>query len=107
MKNRGAHVVASQLVTLPDNSKVLYVAIGVDDSANTTTAASKATTDAISRIQKVVNEGFETARIRNQNWWNNYMLSSKLAIKEDPYWQKFWWLQMYKFGCASSETSGF
>jgi alpha-L-fucosidase 2 len=107
MKNRGAHVVASQLVTLHDNSKVLYVAIGVDDSANTTTAASKATTDAISRIQKVVNEGFETARIRNQNWWNNYMLSSKLAIKEDPYWQKFWWLQMYKFGCASSETSDF
>jgi alpha-L-fucosidase 2 len=105
MKNKGAHVVASQLVVQPDDSRVIYVAIGTCDNNNTALAAANARNDAVARVSAAVNEGYELIRTRNQNWWNNYMLSSKLFLNEDERWQKFWWLQMYKFGCASSETS--
>ncbi len=104
MKNKGAHVVVSQLVEQSDGSQVLYVAIGTSDN-NTTVAANLARADAVARVTAAVNQGYETIRTRNQNWWNDYMLSSKLFLHEDYKWQKFWWLQMYKFGCASSETS--
>jgi alpha-L-fucosidase 2 len=105
MKNKGAHVVASQLVEQTDGSRVIYVAIGTSDDNNTSVAATKARTDAVARVTAAVNQGYDVILARNQNWWNNYMLSSKLFLNEDYKWQKFWWLQMYKFACASSEAS--
>jgi hypothetical protein len=32
-------------------------------------------------------------------------MESMLVLPEDEYWQKFWWIQLYKFGCASAENS--
>jgi alpha-L-fucosidase 2 len=105
-KTRGVHVVASQLVN-QNGRQILYVAIGVDDNRDMNKAQELATADAVRRIQTAVSEGVDTLRKRNRAWWNNYMLKGRLAIDEDPYWEKFWWLQIYKFGCTSSETSDF
>jgi alpha-L-fucosidase 2 len=105
--SRGAHVVASKLVKVSDTLQVLYVAIGVDDNNDRELAATNAANDAVARVKTAVGEGYENIKTRNKEWWNQYMGLSLLRIDEDHYWQKFWWLQMYKFGCASSQNSAF
>jgi hypothetical protein len=107
MQTKGAHVVASKLVKEADGTQVLYVAIGVDDNANTTLAATNAMTDAIARIEKSVAEGHVAITSRHRDWWHNYNKSSYVEIKEDAVWEKYWWMQIYKFACATSETSSF
>ncbi len=106
MKTRGAHVVASRVVK-KGNSQILYVAIGVDDSRDTNVAAQKATEDGLSRIKAAMAEDLTALTQRHQHWWHSYMQSSYVHINEDSYWEKFWWLQLYKFGSASSGTSAF
>ena len=105
MKSQGAHVVASQLVKEADNTQILYVAIGTDDNMNTTTAAINAQADAVKRVQSAVSEGYQAITQRHQAWWHNYMESSYLAINEDAPWQKFWYIQLYKFACGTAENS--
>ncbi len=105
MKTQGAHVVASQLIRESDNTQILYVAIGTDNNVNTSTAAINAQADAVKRVQASVYEGYQAITQRHQSWWHNYMESSYLAINEDAYWQKFWYLQLYKFACSSAENS--
>ncbi|MFZ4454599.1 MAG: carbohydrate-binding protein [Bacteroidales bacterium] len=107
MQSKGAHVVASKIVKEADGTQILYVAIGADDNANTTTAATNAMNDAIARIQKSVTEGHVAIITRHRDWWHNYYKTSYVEIKEDAAWEKYWWLQIYKFACASSETSSF
>jgi alpha-L-fucosidase 2 len=105
MKSRGAHVVASQLIREVDNTQILYVAIGTSDVTNVSTAAVNATNDAVKRVQDAVSEGYQIITARHRDWWHNYMKSSYLEIKQDTYWQKFWYIQLYKFACASAENS--
>jgi alpha-L-fucosidase 2 len=107
MRLRGAHVVASTLVEVSPTTKLLYVAVGVSDNANVDQAAILAEDDAVSRINAALAEGYETMSARHIQWWNEYMNKGTFSVKEDPFWQKFWWLQIYKFACASSETSSY
>jgi alpha-L-fucosidase 2 len=105
MKNQGAHVVASRFINENDSTQVLYVSVGTSDHRNVDTAAGEARQEAISNIDAAIDEGYHAIKTRHIEWWNDYMLKGCLMIKEDPYWQKFWWLQIYKFGCTSSESS--
>ncbi len=105
MKSRGAQAVATQLVKT-DSYQVFYVTIGTDDINDLNKAVQNATLDATNRLNSVITEGDVATLTRNSNWWNDYMKSSYLEIKQDSYWQKFWWLQVYKFGCTSSEKAG-
>jgi alpha-L-fucosidase 2 len=105
MNKRGALSIASRL-EVSGNTKTLYVTIGTDASTNLNTAATNAINQAKTKISSAFSEGEAAIFARNRNWWNQYMKSSYLEIEQDPYWQKFWWLQIYKFGCSSSETAG-
>ncbi|MGX1928973.1 glycosyl hydrolase family 95 catalytic domain-containing protein [Flagellimonas sp. 2504JD4-2] len=105
MKSRGAHVLASQLIKKEDGTQILYVSIGTNDDRDVSKAAIKATTDAVERVQAAVIEGYEAITLRHHKWWNKYMQSSYLKIEQDPYWEKFWYLQLYKFASASAEDS--
>jgi hypothetical protein len=105
MKKLGAHVLASKLITKADDTQILYLAIGTSDNADVDIAATEATTDAVARVQAAVNEGYVAITKRHQEWWHKYMQSSYLEIKDDPYWQKIWYIQLYKFACSSSEKS--
>jgi len=105
MKFRGAHVVASQLVREAGGRKVLFLAIGTDDNADVNVAAAKAAKDAVARVQAAVKEGVAALTAKHRDWWHRYLQSSYLELPDDEYWQKFWWLQIYKFGSASAENS--
>ena len=105
LKISGAHVVAYQLVKISKYKQLIYVSIATNDGNDVAIAAEKATKDAIMRINAAIAEGASSTIERHHLWWNNYMRSSYLEIKEDPYWQQFWWIQMYKFASVSSESS--
>jgi len=104
MKTDGAHVVASQCVREPGQTR-LFVAIGTAAAADVNLAAANAAKDAMSRVQAAVAKGGVALTISHRNWWHAYLQSSYLEIPDDPYWQKYWWRQIYKFGSASSESS--
>lgn len=104
MKTRGAHVVASELVRAAGQT-CLFVAIGTDDSSDVNQAAAKAAADARVRVEAAVKAGVAALIKSHRDWWHQYLQSSYLAIPDDPFWQKFWWRQIYKFGSASAETS--
>jgi len=104
MKQGGAHVVASQLVREEGQTR-LFVAIGTADDADVNRAADNAAKDAAGRVAAAVKAGGAALTQSHRNWWHNYLQSSYLEIPGDPYWQKFWWRQLYKFGSASSENS--
>jgi alpha-L-fucosidase 2 len=106
-RTRGAYVTASRLVPQADGSKVLFVAIGVSDTHNTTTAASEARADALARLDAAVAEGYGALLTRHRAWWHDYWQISTLEIREDPEWEKFFHLQLYKFACASAEDSAY
>jgi len=105
MKKRGAHVIASQLIQPDANTKILYAVIGTSDNNNTSTAANLASTDAISRLQTAISKGFTSIAEKHQQWWHSYMESSYLNIQDDAFWEKYWYVQLYKFASASAENS--
>lgn len=104
MKNRGAHTVASKIVQSGDE-KLMYVAIGTSDNVDLDKAAQESMDDAISRINKSLSVKYAEMKEINNKWWNDYYQESSIEIKEDVKWQRFWWLQMYKFACASYSDS--
>jgi aryl-phospho-beta-D-glucosidase BglC (GH1 family) len=105
MKYRGGHAVASQIVKMPNQTRVLYVAIAADDTRDPQQAAQNAADQAVERVQAAVAEGYASIAPRHQNWWHDHMQTSCLQLPDDPYWQQFWWMQLYKFASASAETS--
>jgi alpha-L-fucosidase 2 len=106
-RTRGAHVVASRLIPQSDGSRVLFVAIGVDDQTDRDAAALAARTDALNRLQQAVTAGYTSLKEDHQTWWHAFWNESRLEIQQDPEWQQFWYLQLYKFACASASDSSF
>lgn len=106
MKTRGVHTVVSK--TLDDADGVrMYFAIGVSDHADFGTAEKEAEQDALSRIKASMSKPYGKVREENRKWWHEYYSKSSLRIEEDEKWQDFWWLQLYKFACASRSDSDF
>ncbi len=100
LKSRGAHVVVWQVV-----AGVLYAAIEADASDDQEAAAGIALKKAVARLEAAVEDGLAACSERHRAWWHDYNRESGLSLPQDPYWQKFWWLQIYKFGSASAGDS--
>lgn len=104
MKTRGAHTVVSKRIT-EGEKQLLYVAIGTSDNRDMNAAVDEATQEAISRIRLSSAVCYEDLRKTNRDWWHRYYQESSLELPQDIKWQRFWWIQLYKFACASSEES--
>lgn len=104
MKKRGAHTVASKILQVGDE-KLIYVTIGTSDNVNIEKAVQESMDEAVSKINKSLSVSYVEMKNNNRKWWNNYYQESSLEINEDRKWQRFWWLQMYKFACASYSDS--
>lgn len=105
MNSRGAHVLAALETKTPAGETALIVAIGTSDAADTKEAARLAQLDAVSRVRATVREGIERVEDRHRAWWRDYWGLAAIEIPDDPYWQRFWYVQLYKFASASSETA--
>lgn len=106
LRKKGAHAVASQLLTGKDGEATLFVAIGTSHENDTTKAADAAIADAVSRVKAAVAEGDAPIEVRHSKWWNDHLSQRFLDLPDDPEWRKFWWRQVYKFACASAEDTG-
>jgi hypothetical protein len=107
LSQKGAHVVAWQVKRVSAIKEVLFVAIAADDSADRKAAAERARKDASQRLNAALQRGEAALMADHRQWWHAYYRESYLSLPQDPYWQQFWWIQLYKFGSASAEDSAF
>lgn len=105
MRFKGAHAVASRLVRGADGGSSLFVAIGASANDSPDRAAEEAVADAVARVTAAVAEGADAMASRHREWWHDHLGGRFLDLPDDPEWRKFWWLQVYKFACASAEES--
>ena len=57
--------------------------------------------EAIDAVNAARVEGVGKLERRHRRWWHNYLSQAYVALPDDPRWEKFYWLQIYKFGGAS------
>ncbi len=105
MAKRGGHTVASKLVRLSPKKVALICAIGTDDHLNPAEAVVRAEKDAISRLSLALRAGVARLERDQDRWWAKYWSNSSISLPADPYWEKFWYLNLYKFASASSQSS--
>lgn len=60
--------------------------------------------EAETRIDHAINAKLDPWIDAHRTWWNEYYPKSFLTI-DDPYWESFYWIQMYKLGAATREHS--
>ena len=61
--------------------------------------------DALAEIRYASAAGLRSLRAANKSWWNGYYPASFLSIPDAQY-ESFYWIQMYKYGCASPKDLG-
>ena len=61
--------------------------------------------DTLSEVRKASITGFDSLRKSNQDWWHAYYPASFLSVP-DAQFESFYWIQMYKYGCASPKQTG-
>jgi len=104
-RSDGVHSIAWKVIPISANENILIAAIGVDYSKNKNDAVSKSENEALEKLRNIESKGIERSVDDNRSWWNEYNMESMLELPEDNYWQKFWWMQIYKFGCISAAKS--
>lgn len=104
MATRGAHVVASYSSKLPDGNRSIIVAVGTSSASDPAVAIKEAKADALERVTAAKDEGINKLESRHYAWWKAYWHKGGISLPDDPYWEKFWYQQLYKFASASSDT---
>ena len=62
-------------------------------------------TEAIAQIESSAKLGFEPLRRQNRRWWHSFYTSSFVSLP-DSQLESFYWIQMYKYACASPKGAG-
>ena len=61
--------------------------------------------DSLSELRRAYAIGFDSLRNSNRVWWHKYYPASFISIPNSQF-EGFYWIQMYKFGCASPKETG-
>lgn len=61
--------------------------------------------EALAEIRYARADGLASLRAANQRWWHAYYPASFLSIP-DAQFESFYWIQMYKYGCAAPKQAG-
>jgi alpha-L-fucosidase 2 len=61
--------------------------------------------DSVSEVRSASAAGFQSLRDSNRLWWHTYYPASFLSIP-DTQLESFYWIQMYKYGCAAPKQPG-
>lgn len=62
-------------------------------------------TEAIAQVRHSARLGFESLRMQSRRWWHSYYPASFLS-PPDAELESFYWIQMYKYGCATPKKAG-
>lgn len=55
---------------------------------------------AVDQVEKSASRDYESLLPAHRKWWHNFYPTSFVSIP-DPFWQSFYWIQMYKLGAAT------
>lgn len=80
--------------TKTNNKYTLYVTV------DHTYPDSTATQRAIATVERLTQQALASLVKTHRAWWNNFYPKSFIAIP-DPKWESFYWIQLYKFACAT------
>jgi hypothetical protein len=109
LKKGAAHAVAWTVRTLPPNRRMLIATLGAahDYQQPVEVAVAKSEGEALDRMKKILARPLDRLDTDHRDWWHRHLTRSRLALPEDPVWERFWWLQIAKFAAASAEDSSF
>ncbi len=99
----GAHASAWCVESAGPGCRVLYLAVRprYRPEGSREQDCRDARADAVSAVRAARAEGVETLLARHRRWWHDYLSQAWVSLPQDPTWEKFYWIQIYKFGCAS------
>ncbi len=86
-KGRNVFLLSVGKVFKPELSRDDNIAQAIKQAVD---AVSSARTDGVAKLES-----------RHRQWWHDYMAQAYVSLPNDPRWEKFYWLQIYKFGGAS------
>lgn len=99
----GAH--ATAFVNLPgkNGENVFLLSVGkvYNPELNQEDNIAQAIKQAIDAVNDARIKGMAKLEKRHRRWWHDYMSQAYVSLPNDPRWEKFYWLQIYKFGGAS------
>ncbi|MDF7822784.1 hypothetical protein P4B35_02060 [Pontiellaceae bacterium B12227] len=103
LTKHGAH--ATAFVNLPaakgENLFLLSVGKVFNPGLSQDDNISQAVKQAVDAVNSARADGMEKLEQRHRQWWHDYMAQAYVALPNDPRWEQFYWLQIYKFGGAS------
>lgn len=99
---RGAHAVAN-LKEEEGATTHYFLTIGkhYSDDATTNESARFAKKEAVSKVVRASRVGVEGLTIRHRDRWHRYFRQAWVGLPDSDEWEKFYWIQIYKFGSAS------
>jgi hypothetical protein len=103
LTEHGAHATAWTEKVVGPGRRVLYLAIRPSYHAELPREQdeSLARAEAIAAVRLASSTGLEALRERHRIWWHAYLSQAFVSLPDDPRWEQFYWVQIYKFGCAS------
>ncbi|MEI8309615.1 MAG: glycoside hydrolase family 95-like protein [Verrucomicrobiota bacterium] len=103
LTEHGAHATAWTEKVVGPGRRVLYLAIRPSHHPDVPREQDEksARAEAIAAVRLASSTGLETLRERHRIWWHAYLSQAFVSLPDDPGWERFYWVQIYKFGCAS------
>lgn len=95
----GAYSTAWREVSVVDEERVLFASC-LMSWPNTDSIQ-----DTVLELRRACETGFDSLRESNRAWWHDYYPASFISVP-DAQFEGFYWIQMYKFGCASPKQTG-
>ncbi|MBF0244550.1 MAG: hypothetical protein HQL31_04690 [Planctomycetes bacterium] len=103
LTSHGAHATAWLIERPSPGRRIMYLAVRTCHLSELPRekAAQDASAAAIAAGRKAQATGWEALVARHREWWHAYLRQAYVALPHDPQWEQFYWVQIYKFGCAS------
>lgn len=104
----GAFAVAYSIQQYGPHHRVLTC--GIDQSHDPSTPremdAERALDKAVGTVKAALSTDLAQVESGHRQWWREYYRLSHLELPDDPQWEKFFWIQLYKFGSAARPDVG-
>jgi len=108
LTEKGAYATAYRTRTIDAHHRVLYctVAQSHDKTVARDLDVQRSLDEAVAILQAACDMDLGRIESGHRDWWREYYALSNLSLPDDPKWERFFWLQMYKLGSAARSDVG-
>lgn len=93
------HAVAWSETRVSPGRRVIFISVGRSCPGEETRDA------AIREVKEAMDLGLGAAQENHRQWWHEFWPAGAFLSFSDPYWENFYWLQMYKLASATRADS--